>query len=50
VELYNQKQENGHLSIERLISGLAVRRKVCQLIHQGHLTDQVMSALNDMAS
>ncbi len=50
VELYNQQQENGHLSIERLISGLAVRRKVCQLIHQGHLTDQVMSALNDMAS
>lgn len=49
VELFNSQQDEGHLSIERLISGLAVRRKVCKLVHQGHFNEQVMTALEDMA-
>ena len=49
VELYNSKQEDRHLSIERLISGLAVRRKVCKLVHEGHINEQVLSALDDVA-
>ncbi|WP_318439351.1 replication initiator protein RctB domain-containing protein [Photobacterium leiognathi] len=49
VELYNSRQDERHLSIERLISGLAVRRKVCQLVHQGHINEQVLRALDDVA-
>ncbi|ARR51370.1 DUF3346 domain-containing protein [Photobacterium damselae subsp. damselae] len=49
VELYNSQQDARHLSIERLISGLAVRRKVCKLVHTGHINDQVMAALDDVA-
>lgn len=49
IELYNTQQDERHLSIERLISGLAVRRKVCKLVHQGHINEQVMTALDDMA-
>ncbi len=35
VELYNGKTDSKHLSIERLISGLAVRRKVCKQVYEG---------------
>ncbi|MGF1786387.1 DUF3346 domain-containing protein [Photobacterium swingsii] len=49
VELYNSQQEDRHLSIERLISGLAVRRKVCKLVHEGHINEQVLMALDDVA-
>ncbi|MDO6498349.1 replication initiator protein RctB domain-containing protein [Photobacterium sanguinicancri] len=49
VELYNSQQEDRHLSIERLISGLAVRRKVCKLVHEGHINEQVLTALDDVA-
>ena len=50
IELYNSQHDEGHLSIERLISGLAVRRKVCKLVFEGHINEQVMNALNDIAS
>ncbi|PSW62107.1 translation elongation factor [Photobacterium kishitanii] len=49
VELYNSRQDERHLSIERLISGLAVRRKICKLVHEGHITEQVLTALDDVA-
>ncbi|OAN10948.1 translation elongation factor [Photobacterium jeanii] len=49
VELYNSQQDDRHLSIERLISGLAVRRKVCKLVHEGHINEQVLTALDDVA-
>ena len=49
IELYNDRDTNKHLSIERLISGLAVRRKVCKQIHEGHLDENVFQALDEMA-
>ncbi|MGF1697288.1 DUF3346 domain-containing protein [Vibrio kyushuensis] len=49
VELYNQQRENKHLSIERLISGLAVRRKVCKQVFDGHLDEAVFRALDEVA-
>ncbi|MCG7584845.1 translation elongation factor, partial [Photobacterium sp. OFAV2-7] len=49
IELYNSQQEENHLSIEKLISGLAVRRKVCKLVQEGHINEQVIKALDDMA-
>ncbi|WP_036818467.1 replication initiator protein RctB domain-containing protein, partial [Photobacterium sanctipauli] len=49
IELYNSQQAERHLSIERLISGLAVRRKVCKLVYEGHINEQVMNALDDVA-
>ncbi|MCK6264171.1 DUF3346 domain-containing protein [Vibrio sp. ZSDE26] len=49
VELYNQQRENKHLSIERLISGLAVRRKVCKQVFEGHLDETVFRALDEVA-
>lgn len=49
VELYNNQEGERHLSIERLISGLAVRRKVCKLVHEGHVNEQVLAALDDVA-
>ncbi|NLS11924.1 DUF3346 domain-containing protein [Vibrio sp. SM6] len=49
VELYNSQNSHKHLSIERLIAGLAVRRKVCRQIFEGHLDDSVMTALEEMA-
>lgn len=49
VELYNTQRSHKHLSIERLIAGLAVRRKVCKLVYEGHIDDQVLQALDDVA-
>jgi len=51
IELYNDRDSNSnrHLSIERLISGLAVRRKVCKQVHEGHLDENVFLALDEMA-
>lgn len=49
VELYNKDNEHNHLSIERLISGLAVRKKISQLVYEGHINAQVMNALADIA-
>ncbi|KYN81146.1 translation elongation factor [Vibrio cidicii] len=49
VELYNSQTENKHLSIERLIAGLAVRRKVCRQVFEGHLDDTVFRALDEVA-
>ncbi|MCZ8488990.1 hypothetical protein O9992_23090 [Vibrio lentus] len=48
IELYNDRDStsNRHLSIERLISGLAVRRKVCKQVHEGHLDENVFLALS----
>ncbi|MGF1688221.1 DUF3346 domain-containing protein [Photobacterium japonica] len=50
IELYNGQQDERHLSIEKLISGLAVRRKVCKLVFEGHMNESVMTALDDIAS
>ncbi|MGY2574666.1 replication initiator protein RctB domain-containing protein [Vibrio sp. C8] len=49
IELYNTQNENKHLSIERLISGLAVRRKVCKQVFDGHLDESVFRALDEVA-
>ncbi|MFV0446996.1 MAG: replication initiator protein RctB domain-containing protein [Vibrio sp.] len=49
IELYNSQNENKHLSIERLISGLAVRRKVCKQVYDGHLDESVFRALDEVA-
>ncbi|OOE92433.1 translation elongation factor [Salinivibrio sp. MA351] len=49
IEFFNQQQQERHLSIEKLISGLAVRRKVCQRVFDGHLDGQVLRALDDIA-
>jgi hypothetical protein len=49
VELYNGQSENKHLSIERLIAGLAVRRKVCKQVLEGHLDETVFRALDEVA-
>lgn len=49
VELYSDRNGENVLSIERLISGLAVRRKVCRQIFEGHLDESVFRALDDMA-
>ncbi|OBT17003.1 translation elongation factor [Vibrio sp. UCD-FRSSP16_10] len=50
IELYNQDSEGVHLSIERLILGLAVRRKVCRQILEGHYDETVMRVLREIAS
>ncbi|OLQ95033.1 translation elongation factor [Vibrio ponticus] len=49
VELYNTQSDNKHLSIERLIAGLAVRRKVCKQVMDGHLDESVFRALDEVA-
>lgn len=49
IELYNSQTENKHLSIERLISGLAVRRKVCKQVFDGHLDESVFRALDEVS-
>ncbi|MCG7497929.1 DUF3346 domain-containing protein [Vibrio sp. Of7-15] len=49
VELFNNQPNERHLSIERLISGLAVRRKVCKLVFEGHIDQQVLLALDEVA-
>ncbi|MBF9003427.1 MULTISPECIES: replication initiator protein RctB domain-containing protein [Vibrio] len=48
IELYNSQTNHRHLSIERLISGLAVRRKVCKQIFEGHLDDSVFRVLDEL--
>ncbi len=50
VELFNQESKDKHLSIERVIAGLAVRRKVCKQVYEGHLDETVIRALNEMAA
>jgi hypothetical protein len=49
IELYNTRSANKHLSIERLISGLAVRRKVCKQIYEGHIDESVFQILDEVA-
>lgn len=50
IDFYNKQSTDKHLSIERLIGGLAVRRKICKLIFEGHFDESVLRALDDMAS
>ncbi|RXJ71881.1 translation elongation factor [Veronia nyctiphanis] len=50
IEFYNQSQQDRHLSIERLISGLAVRRKVCKQVFHGQLDGTVLAVLDEVAS
>lgn len=49
VELFNTQNDIKHLTIERLIAGLAVRRKVCRQIFDGHMDEMVFRALDEMA-
>ena len=49
IELYNGQSENKHLSIERLIAGLAVRRKICKQVYEGHLDEAVFRVLDEVA-
>ncbi len=49
VESYNQNKPQNHLSIEKLISGLAVRRKVCRLIYEGKSNSNLSSVLDEIA-
>ncbi|ENJ1929093.1 DUF3346 domain-containing protein, partial [Vibrio parahaemolyticus] len=49
VELFNTQNEVKHLTIERLIAGLAVRRKVCRQVFDGHMDEMVFRALDEMA-
>ena len=49
VELYNSQATNKHLSIERLIAGLAVRRKVCKSIAEGNYDHSVTQILDELA-
>ncbi|MCV5918732.1 hypothetical protein OFN60_35430, partial [Escherichia coli] len=49
VELFNTQNDVKHLTIERLIAGLAVRRKVCRQIFDGHMDEMVFRALDEMA-
>ncbi|RJX66211.1 DUF3346 domain-containing protein [Vibrio sinensis] len=49
VELYNDQSNNKHLSIERLLAGLAVRRKVCKQVYEGHIDETVFRALDEVA-
>ncbi|MCV5943173.1 hypothetical protein OFN64_41475, partial [Escherichia coli] len=44
VELFNTQNEVKHLTIERLIAGLAVRRKVCRQVFDGHMDEMVFRA------
>ncbi|MGO1297592.1 MAG: replication initiator protein RctB domain-containing protein [Vibrio sp.] len=48
IELYNSQSNRRHLSIERLISGLAVRRKVSKKIMEGHLDESVFRVLDEL--
>ncbi|PML39173.1 translation elongation factor [Vibrio breoganii] len=50
IELYNQDSSGAHLTIERLILGLAVRRKVCRQILESHYDETVMRVLREIAS
>ncbi|WED23567.1 DUF3346 domain-containing protein [Vibrio sp. JC009] len=49
VELYNSQAQSKHLSIERLISGLAVRKKICKQVFEGHIDEEVFRAIEDVA-
>ena len=50
IEFYNKQQEDKHLSIERLISGLAIRRKICRQVFEGNLDRAVLAVLDEVAS
>ncbi|PWI32635.1 translation elongation factor [Vibrio albus] len=49
IELFNHQSKSKHLSIERLISGLAVRRKVCKQVFEGHISEDVFRVLEEVA-
>ncbi|MDG3086278.1 DUF3346 domain-containing protein [Vibrio hannami] len=50
IELFNVQAQSKHLSIEKLISGLAVRKKICKQIHEGHISEEVLRTLDDVAN
>jgi hypothetical protein len=49
IELYNGQSTAKHLSIEKLISALAVRKKVCKAVYEGHMSEDVLRILDDAA-
>jgi len=49
IELYNLQSESKHLSIEKLISALAVRKKICKSVYEGHLDEEVFRTFDDVA-
>jgi len=50
IEFYNSQDHGKHLSIENLIAGLAVRRKICKLVYSQNYDQDVLRALDEMAS
>ncbi|WP_375748926.1 replication initiator protein RctB domain-containing protein [Vibrio sp. HN007] len=50
IELFNSQAQSKHLSIEKLISGLAVRKKICKQIHEGHINEEVIRTLDEVAN
>ena len=50
IEFYNSSSTDKHLSIESLISGLAVRKKVSKLLIENNINDQVKRALDEIAN
>ncbi|CAM3505636.1 replication initiator protein RctB domain-containing protein [Paraphotobacterium marinum] len=50
IEFYNSSSTDKHLSIESLISGLAVRKKVSKLLFENNINDQVKRALDEIAN
>ncbi|MDP2572592.1 DUF3346 domain-containing protein [Vibrio penaeicida] len=50
IELFNGQREVNHLSIEKLIRGLAVRKKVCKQVFEGHIDELVMRTLDEVAT
>lgn len=49
IELYNDQSDTRHLSIEKLISALAVRKRVCKSVYEGHLNEDVYRTLDEVA-
>lgn len=49
IELYNGQSSSRHLSIEKLIAALAVRKKICKSVSEGHFNEEVMRALDEVA-
>ena len=48
IEFYNKQDHGRHLSIENLIAGLAVRRKICKLVFSQNYDQDVLRALDEM--
>ncbi len=50
VEFYNNQNKENLLSIEKLISGLSVRRKISRHIFEGHFDTKILTVLDEIAT